>query len=141
MDKSVLDVMSINELDALQKDIQKVINKKKTEQFPYKVGECFCEPEPHSGGKAWTIVRIDEIDRQVGYTGIYINATLDKNMFNSHMSFEYFQQTYKNPIDPSVFDLFHENAKAIGELKSQFVEQVFKLRNDKRRTHSCNSSK
>ena len=35
MDKSVLDVMSINELDALQKDIQKVINKRKTEQLPY----------------------------------------------------------------------------------------------------------
>lgn len=134
MNKSVFETMSIDELNSLQKEIQKIINNKKIEQFPYKVGDCFCEPEPHSGGKAWTIVRIDEIDRQVGYTGIYINATLDKNMFNSHISFDYFQQTYKNPIDPSVFDLFHENAKAIGELKSKFVEQVFKLRNDKRRT-------
>lgn len=119
---------SDQELEALRKAISKEQNKRAEKTFPYKVGDCFCDFESGSGGKAFTIVRIDEIDGQVGYTGIYINATLDRNMFNSHMSFDYFKQCYKTPIDSSVFDLFHENAKAIGELKSQFVEQVFKLR-------------
>lgn len=132
---------SDQELEALKKAISKELNKRAEKAFPYKVGDCFCDFEPGSGGKAWTIVRIDKIDEQVGYTGIYINATLDRNMFSSHTSFDYFQQNYKTPIDPSVFNLFHENAKAIGELKSQFVEQVFKLRHDKRRTPSVDSPK
>lgn len=119
---------SDQELEALKKAISKEQNKRAEKTFPYKVGDCFCDSEPHSGGKAWTIVRIDEIDGQVGYTGIYINATLDRNMFDSHMSFDYFQKNYKTPIDPSVFDLFHENDKAIGELKSSFVKETFKLR-------------
>lgn len=119
---------SDQELEALKKAISKEQNKRAEKTFPYKVGDCFCDSEPHSGGKAWTIVRIDEIDGQVGYTGIYINATLDKNMFESHMSFDYFQKNYRTPIDSSVFDLFHENAKAIGELKSSFVNEAFKLR-------------
>ena len=132
---------SEQELEALRKAISKELNKREEKTFPYKVGDCFCDCEPHSYGKAWTIVRIDSIDAQVGYTGIYINATLDKNMFKSHTSFDCFQQNYKTPIDPSVFDLFHENDKAIGELKSQFIEQVFKLCYDKRRTSSFDSSK
>lgn len=119
---------SDSELEALRKAIAKEQRKREEKTFPYKVGDCFCDSEPHSGGKVWTIVRIDEIDGQVGYTGIYINATLDANMFNSYMSFDYFQKNYKTPIDPSVFDLFHENAKAIGELKSSFVNEAFKLR-------------
>ena len=32
-----MDTMSINELEALQKEIQEIIDKKKIEQFPYKV--------------------------------------------------------------------------------------------------------
>jgi len=119
---------SDQELEALIKAISIEQRKRKEKDFPYKVGDCFCDSEPNSCGKTWTIVRIDEIDGQVGYTGIYINATLDTNMFNSHTSFAYFQKNYKTPIDPSVFDLFHENAKAIGELKSSFVNEAFKLR-------------
>ena len=46
------------------------------------------------------------------------------------MSFNYFKQCYKTPIDPSVFDVFHENAKTIGELKSAFMTEVFKLRKE-----------
>ena len=119
---------SNQELEALRKAIAKEQRKREEKAFPYKVGDCFCDCEPNSCGKSWTIVRIDEIDGQVGYTGIYINATLDTNMFDSHMSFDYFQKNYKTPIDPSVFDLFHENVKAIGELKSSFVNEAFKLR-------------
>lgn len=121
---------SEQELEALRKAISVEQRKRAEKEFPYKVGDCFCDPEPNSCGKAWTIVRINEINGQVGYTGIYINVTLDRNMFDSHMSFDYFQQNYKTPIDPSVFDLFHENAKAIGELKSAFMTEVFKLRKE-----------
>ena len=121
---------SEQELEALGKAISKELNKREEETFPYKVGDCFCDSENTSGGKAWTIVRIDKIDRQVAYTGIYINVTLDRNMFDSHMSFDYFKKFYKTPIDPSVFDLFHENAKAIGELKRAFMTEVFKLREE-----------
>lgn len=129
-----LNKYSKEELEDIREQILDELYERERKKFPYKVGDCFCDCEPHSYGKAWTIVRIDEIDRRVGYIGIYINATLDGNMFSSHTSFDGFQQKYKTPIDPSVFDLFHENTKAIGELKSQFVEQVFKLRHDKGRT-------
>lgn len=118
------------ELEALRKAIVKEQRKREEETFPYKVGDCFCDSENTSGGKTWTIVRINKIDRQVDYTGIYINVTLDRNMFDSHMSFDYFKKYYKTPIDPSVFDLFHENAKAIGELKKAFMTKVFKLREE-----------
>lgn len=119
---------SDQELSDLKKAIILEQNKREAQTFPYKVGDCFCDSERGSSGKAWTIVRINEINGQVGYTGIYINATLDRNMFDSHMSFDYFKQCYRTPIDPSTFDVFHKNAKAIGELKSAFMAEVFKLR-------------
>lgn len=118
------------ELEALIKAIVKEQRKREEKTFPYKVGDCFCDCEPHSHGRTWTIVRINEIDKQVNYTGIYIDATLDRKMFDSYMSFDYFKQCYKTPIDSSVFDVFHENAKAIGELKSAFMTEVFKLRKE-----------
>lgn len=118
------------ELEALRIAIAKEQHKREEKTFPYKVGDCFCDCEPNSSGKTWTIVRINEIDGQVGYTGIYINATLDRNIFDSQMSLDYFKQCYRTPIDPSVFDVFHENAKAIGELKNAFMTEVFKLRKE-----------
>lgn len=121
---------SEQELEALRKAIVKEQRKREEKIFPYKVGDCFCDCEPTSHGKTWTIVRINEINGQVGYTGIYINATLDRNMFDSQMSFDYFKQCYRTPIDPSVFNVFHENAKAIEELKNAFMTEVFKLRKE-----------
>ena len=121
---------SEQELEALEAAIYKEQRKRNSEKFPYKVGDCFCDSEPDSHGKAWNIVRINEINGYVEYTCIHINATLDRNIFNSSMSFDYFKNNYKTPIDPSVFDLFHENARAIRELKSAFVNEVLKLRKE-----------
>ena len=121
---------SKQELEALRKAISKEERKRNSENFPYKVGDCFCDSEPNSGGKAWTIVRIDKLEEQVSYTGIYINTTLDRNMFNSHMSFDYFKDNYKTPMDPSIFNIFSENSKAIEKLKLSFIEEVIKLRKE-----------
>lgn len=126
---------SEQELEALRKAISVEQSKRSEIAFPYKVGDCFCDPEANSGGKAWNIVRIDEIDGQVSYTAIYINSTLDRKMYNSHMSFDYFQQCFKTPIDASVFDVFDKSAGAVGELKSSFMTEVFKLRKDVKRNN------
>ncbi len=126
---------SEQELDNLSKSILKEQRERRRKNFPYKVGDCFCDPEPGTSCKCWEIIRIDNLDNGgVEYTGIYIKANLDRNKYTSSCTYDFFLKNYKTPIDSSIFDEFSKSSKIISEEKSRFIRKVMELRYDKRRT-------
>lgn len=141
MDKSVFETMSINELDTLQKEIQEIIDKKKIEQFPYKVGECFYHTwGPHSG---FQIVKINKVDALIEYDIINCDSSwnLDKTHKNT-MSIGCFLHVFKNivEIDPKIMDHFSVYSQASLNLKKDFMDTIKTLKHDKGRIASKNKA-
>lgn len=115
---------SEQELEALSKDINKELLERRLKNFPYKVGDCFCEFDNAN----YIITRIDSLDKEVNYTAIHINKCLDRNKYTSSMSYNLFLYSFKNPIDPKIFDIFSESDKVVSNEKSKFVKQMLELR-------------
>lgn len=135
MDKSVFETMSIDELNSLQNEIQKIIDKKKIAQFPYKAGECFYHTwGPHGG---FQIVKINKIDDIIEYDVINCDSSwnLDKTHKNT-MSIGCFLHVFKNitKIDPTIMDHFSVYSQASLNLKKTFMDTIKNLKHDKRRT-------
>lgn len=130
-----LNTMSINELDALQKEIQEVIDKKRIEQFPYKAGECFYHNwGPHGG---FQIVNINKVDAFIEYDVITCDSSW--NIVKSHkntMSIACFIHVFKNlvEIDPKIMDHFSVYNQASLNLKKDFMDTIKTLKHDKGRT-------
>ena len=135
MDKTVFEAMSISELDALQKEIQKIIDKKEIEQFPYKVGECFYHIWGHHGG--FQIMKINKVDALIEYDIINCDSSwnLDKTHKNT-MSIGCFLHVFKNlvEIDPKIMDHFSVYSQASLNLKKDFMDTIKTLKHDKGRT-------
>lgn len=131
---------SEKEIDDLVDAIYEERLRRLKENFPYKVGDCFCEAVPDTQCRVWEIVRIEKLDRGVTFTIISINASLDRHKYTSTYNHDFFLERYKTPIDPSIFDEFSKSSKIVSEEKSKFVRKMMELRYDKRRTSSENTS-
>lgn len=127
-EKFDLKQLSEEDIISLERACMLEISERNASQFPYKVGDCFCDAVPGSSGKGWQIVRINGLDLGVNFTMISVDLLGNTNKFDSKYGYKHFVEEFKTPIDPKIFELYSENFKAIQELKNQFTKQMFNLR-------------
>ena len=119
--------LSEQELKNLRKSISDELDARDSSNFPYKEGDCFFST--NEKGIGFSLCRIDKMNRTgIDVTMIFVDSSNNASKHSSGYSYKYFKNDWRELIDSSVFDLFSENQKAIGELKHAFVEKVFSLR-------------
>ena len=118
---------SEQELKDLRKSINEELCSRESIDFPYKEGDCFFST--NEKGIGFSLCRIDKMNKTgIDVTMIFVDSSNNASKHTSGYSYSYFKNDWHEPIDSSVFDLFYENQKAIGELKQDFVKKVFSLR-------------
>ena len=119
--------LSEQELKDLRKSISDELDARDSNNFPYKEGDCFFST--NEKGIGFSLCRIDKMNRTgVDVTMIFVDSSNNASKHTSGYSYSYFKNDWNEFIDSSVFDLFEENQKAIGELKRAFVKKVLSLR-------------
>ena len=119
--------LSEQELKDLRKSISEELCSRESVDFPYKEGDCFFST--NEKGIGFSLCRIDKMTKTgIDVTMIFTDSCNNASKHTSGYSYSYFKNDWRELIDSSVFDLFYENQKAIGELKRAFVEKVFSLR-------------
>ena len=119
--------LSEQELKNLRKSISDELDARESNGFPYKEGDCFFST--NTNGVGFSLCRIDKMNRTgVDVTMIFVDSCNNASKHSSGYSYSYFKNDWHELIDSSVFDLFSENQKTIGELKHDFVKKVLSLR-------------
>ena len=119
--------LSEQELKDLRKSINEELCSRESMGFPYKEGDCFFSTNER--GIGFSLCRIDKMNKTgIDVTMIFTDSSNNAFKNTSGYSYSYFKNDWHEPIDSSVFDLFSENQKAIGELKQDFVKKVLSLR-------------
>lgn len=119
--------LSEQELKNLRKSISEELDARDSNNFPYLEGDCFFST--NANGIGFSLCRIDKMNRTgIDVTMIFVDSSNNASKHSSGYSYKFFKNDWHELIDSSVFDLFFENQKAIGELKQDFVRKVFSLR-------------
>lgn len=119
--------LSEQELKNLRKSINEELCSRESIDFPYKEGDCFFST--NEKGVGFSLCRIDKMNKTgIDVTMIFTDSCNNSAKHTSGYSYSYFKNDWNELIDSSVFDLFEEHQKAIGELKRAFVKKVLSLR-------------
>lgn len=108
------------ELEALRDAINEEQLRRKLEDFPYQVGDCFIDV----WGDNYFICRIDTINSlNIGVTVIY-NRYNDINCGQTEYRHEQFIKEWHNRIDSKIFDVYVDVTATISRLKQEFINKI-----------------